>query len=93
MSLAPQLLASMCRMESASGYVCIVNSGCAWRPSALTATMPTCLATGLPIYFTGTAPLATMTAAPAELRTNSTNLETAGEGVAFVTRKESRVSV
>ena len=45
------------------------------------------------IYFTGTAPLAAMTDAPAELRTNSTNLETAGGGVAFVTRNESRVSV
>ena len=47
---------------------------------------------GLPTHFTGTAPLAAMIAAPAELRTNSMNLATVGGGVDFVTRKESRVS-
>ncbi len=48
---------------------------------------------GLSTHFTGTALLATMTAAPAELRTNSMNLATVGDGVAFVTRNESRVSM
>jgi hypothetical protein len=48
---------------------------------------------GSPTHFTGTAPLATMTAAPAELRTNSINLATVGGGIAFVTRNESRVSM
>jgi hypothetical protein len=43
-------------------------------------------------HFTGTAPLAAMIAAPAELRTNSMNVATVGGGVDFVTRKESRVS-
>jgi hypothetical protein len=45
------------------------------------------------LHFTGTAPLATMTASPAELRMNSMNRETGGAGGAFVTRSESRVRV
>ena len=53
----------------------------------MSGSMPQC------IYFVGTALFATMTSSASGLRMNAKNWTTAGEGCAFVTRKESRVSV